>query len=455
MSDPTKPRKHTRVTLTKAQLSSESGQQLVDLCLSLGLDGEFSDSDLRKLAEFTSNCGDDIFGVVHLRGVLADALADGEISDSERLFLRRQIERILPADERERLAAAQSEAVQSSPVEEVTPPALAPSRSWPNAYFLKREDSFWGPIKWDKLRYWLGMKWLPEDTLLYTTNSAEEVPTPASQIPELWTIAGRRYEAKDNSSGTMSGNMPISKALQRYLTEELGWPGSTAGFNYYNGDKLRRDLEKIFCDPHRPLLDDPDWPWSGECPAAAARTEAARQAEPITENQKRVLRFFGCSLDGITKGGAERLIGELLAVPKKAAAWENAKRQAWSLEPATDRQLFRLRFAARSLNRTLPEVLTKQAASDLIDQWFASSPALEDAYQQHKIDEEEREHEQWQAEIRQSVNSEEQEWQKSKKAVSQPSPTKSVQPPSAGRGCLLLLAPLLMLGIAAVAKWFC
>lgn len=126
MSDPTKPRKHTRVTLTKAQLSSESGQQLVDLCLSLGLDGEFSDSDLRKLAEFTSNCGDDIFGVVHLRGVLADALADGEISDSERLFLRRQIERILPADERERLAAAQSEAVQSSPVEEVTPPALAP-----------------------------------------------------------------------------------------------------------------------------------------------------------------------------------------------------------------------------------------------------------------------------------------------------------------------------------------
>jgi hypothetical protein len=429
------------------------------LCLSLGLDGEFSESDFRKLAEFTSGIGDEIPGIVHLRSVLADALADGEISESERLFLRRQIERVLPAEDRERLAAAQSAAAKPSPIEDQTPTASPRMRPRAKTYFLKRENSFWGPIKWDQLRYWLGMKWLPEDTLLYTDASANEMPTPASQVPELWTIAGRPYEAKDDSVGTMSGKVPISKSLQRYLAEELGWPGSTAGFNYYNGDKLRKNLEKIFYDPHRPLLDDPDWPWSGECPAAAARTEAARQAEPITENQARVLKYFGYSSDGITKGGAERLIGELLAFPEKAAAWENAKRQAWSLEPATDRQLFRLRFAAQRLSRTLPENLTKRAASDLIDQWFASSPALEDAYQQHKLDEEERENDQWRAEIKQSETEEDLEWQKSQKPVSQPSPTGSLQPesqrPSAGHGCLVLVAPFLLLGIAAAAKWLC
>ncbi len=98
-----------RVTLTKAQLSSEAGQRLVALCIELGLDGEFSDDDLRVLHAMLSGLsGQDIPAVGHLKSLLEDAFMDGMISDSERTMIQKQIERVLPAAERARLAMARS-----------------------------------------------------------------------------------------------------------------------------------------------------------------------------------------------------------------------------------------------------------------------------------------------------------------------------------------------------------
>ena len=244
------------------------------------------------------------------------------------------------------------------------------------------------------------MGWLEKTTRLRDEEGIEIV---AVDEPKLWTIFGRPYEAEDVSSTMASGKVLCSPALAGHL-EKLGWPGNLKGFNYYNADKLRKELEEIFPDPARPLLDDPDWPdcWGGHknCPAMAV--EALREASnvPATERQLTVLQFFGVESDGVTKGEASALIDELFSDPEKMARWDRKKSKEFSGVPATDKQMVRLRFAARTLGKQLPDRLSKQHASDLIDDWYGENDALEAAYQQFKEDEIEREFEEYERENR-------------------------------------------------------
>ena len=174
-----------------------------------------------------------------------------------------------------------------------------PSRK--KVYFVESRKGEWGPVDWDLLRYWLGRGWLSPDVKIRERNSSVYVA--AKDVPQLWTIAGRPYVAEDLSVGTSSGKLPISRALKKYLQDELGWPGKTDGLNYYDADKLRNVLQKAFPSESRPLLDDPDWPdcWShpsgtqigrpnpnplcavsGTAKLAAIRRNPSRSSRPIS-----------------------------------------------------------------------------------------------------------------------------------------------------------------------------
>lgn len=95
-----------RITLTKAHIASEQGQRLIQLILEIGLDGELSDTELTQLLEWLKSAPQEIPAIRHLRELVTDALNDSVISDEERKILHKQIERVLPATERERLTLA-------------------------------------------------------------------------------------------------------------------------------------------------------------------------------------------------------------------------------------------------------------------------------------------------------------------------------------------------------------
>lgn len=95
-----------RITLTKAHVASEQGQKLIQLVLEIGLDGELSDVELGQLSEWLKSAPQEIPAIRHLHELVEDALNDGVVSDEERKILHKQIERVLPATERERLTIA-------------------------------------------------------------------------------------------------------------------------------------------------------------------------------------------------------------------------------------------------------------------------------------------------------------------------------------------------------------
>lgn len=294
----------------------------------------------------------------------------------------------------------------------------------------------WGPIPWQKLREWFGAKWLDPDLPIKPDNETDFKP--ASAFSRLWTIADRPFTWTDPSVGLASGKVPISRALKRFLRTELGWPGKVDSLNYYNADRLRKDLEKLF--PPKHLLDDPDWPacWSGGSPAEEARREQQRRAGTVTDNQKAVLDFFGKRAR--TFGEASDTISELFSDPKKSARWEAEKARRGSLVPATEPQWIRLRFAAKRLNKDLPSVLTKTQASELIDEWYGDNPEIEDEYQDHKERIEEEECEQYRQELAE-------EFERPSRAVSSTGQPKRAKP----QGCASILVIGVLVGASLVS----
>jgi len=79
---------------------------LIQLILEIGLDGQLADAELTQLSEWLKTAPQEIPAIRHLRELVADALNDGVISEDERKILHKQIERVLPSTERERLVIA-------------------------------------------------------------------------------------------------------------------------------------------------------------------------------------------------------------------------------------------------------------------------------------------------------------------------------------------------------------
>jgi hypothetical protein len=313
----------------------------------------------------------------------------------------------------------------------------------PREYFVITERGRWGPIPWQNLRLWLALGWLPKDIPIQERSATAAVP--ATSVERLWLIAGRPFTAKDPSDGQEATTVPVSPALRLRLVDVLGWPGNTNGLNYFNGDWLRLELEKIFLSVDRPEFRDPEWPSSlkRDGRAEAAIWQAARDAEPATDNQKAVLAFFGKPTAGVEKGTASETINALFAESGNKGKWE--QHRGWSAEPATEKQLFRLQFAAKRLRRTMPPNLNKQSAHDLIDEWFQGRPELENAYQEYKIGLEEREIEKDMARFEKERHVEQ------RKTNSPVLVTRALPRKASGCAGLILIGCLLAVGLAATA----
>ena len=94
------------MTLNKTHLSTVQGQNLVKILLYIGQDGEISDHEIRKLHEWLKAAPQDIPAVRHILELIGDALRDGFICEEERKIIHKQLERVLPPTERERLTMA-------------------------------------------------------------------------------------------------------------------------------------------------------------------------------------------------------------------------------------------------------------------------------------------------------------------------------------------------------------
>ena len=105
-----------------------------------------------------------------------------------------------------------------------------------------------------------------------------------------------------------------------------------------------------------------------------------------TEKQIALLKFFDEAIPETIKEASAK-IETLLSDPKKKAAWSSHS----AASPPTAAQLRRLNFAAHKKSLSLPNYLTKHSAKNLIDKWFSDDLDLEDAYQEWKQDQEEKE----------------------------------------------------------------
>lgn len=95
-----------RISLTKAQLQTETGLELLSICQSATADGRLEDPEIHALqAWIAANSNSDLPSIRHLSSTLDRVLADGVITPEERQSVAKAIEAILPLEER-KLAAA-------------------------------------------------------------------------------------------------------------------------------------------------------------------------------------------------------------------------------------------------------------------------------------------------------------------------------------------------------------
>jgi hypothetical protein len=90
-----------RVSLTKRQIAEEQGAKLLSLLCEITADGKLTEDEVKNLGDWLlENQALDYPSVGLLLEVLARVLADGAVSEEERLELHLAIERVLPVTER-------------------------------------------------------------------------------------------------------------------------------------------------------------------------------------------------------------------------------------------------------------------------------------------------------------------------------------------------------------------
>jgi hypothetical protein len=93
--------KSRRLSLTKKQLQQESGEALLSLLTEIVSDGKISEDEVRRLHDWTKNAQEsDMPAVGFLRDAIEAAVADGSLSDADRLDIHLAIERVLPVTNR-------------------------------------------------------------------------------------------------------------------------------------------------------------------------------------------------------------------------------------------------------------------------------------------------------------------------------------------------------------------
>lgn len=93
-ADPTV-EKRRRLSLTKSQLQDKQGAALLALLTDIVADGHIEDDEIHRLADWLiQNQGSDLPAIGYLIDVAKEIIADGIISDSERLDLYLGIEKV-------------------------------------------------------------------------------------------------------------------------------------------------------------------------------------------------------------------------------------------------------------------------------------------------------------------------------------------------------------------------
>src|SRR4051794_4112526 len=96
-----------RVSLSKKQLETESGAELLTLCQAIKADGKLSKDGIIQLAHWlgaNKDCG--LPAVDYLYEVVARIVADGRVTVEEMKELHSAIEKVMPTEERKELAAS-------------------------------------------------------------------------------------------------------------------------------------------------------------------------------------------------------------------------------------------------------------------------------------------------------------------------------------------------------------
>jgi DNA polymerase III epsilon subunit-like protein len=103
--------KRRRLSLTKRQLEEEVGAALLALLERIVADGNLSNEEIKDLTNWLlQNQGKDLPAIEHLIDVVKDILADGKVTDSERVDLFLGIEKVLPVTERRAAKSAREDA---------------------------------------------------------------------------------------------------------------------------------------------------------------------------------------------------------------------------------------------------------------------------------------------------------------------------------------------------------
>ena len=111
MSDPALPPHRTRrVTLTKAQLRTELGAELLSLCQSITADGRLAPEEIAGLRDWLADTEEsDLPAISYLREIVVRVLADGQITPDEYQELYKAVEAVLPPEVRRQAIAARRE----------------------------------------------------------------------------------------------------------------------------------------------------------------------------------------------------------------------------------------------------------------------------------------------------------------------------------------------------------
>jgi hypothetical protein len=108
MADADLPTYLTRgIALSKAQLRTSLGNDLLSLCRSVTADGRLAPEELADLRQWLDHAeAADMPALRHLRLVIERVLADGRITPEEYQDLYRAVESVLPFEDRQRAVAA-------------------------------------------------------------------------------------------------------------------------------------------------------------------------------------------------------------------------------------------------------------------------------------------------------------------------------------------------------------
>ncbi len=99
-----------RISLTKTQLRTEFGAELLSLCESVTADGKLAPEEVEGLREWLDEANAmDLPAASYLREVVERVLADGQITPDECREVYRAVEAVLPPEVRRQATTARKE----------------------------------------------------------------------------------------------------------------------------------------------------------------------------------------------------------------------------------------------------------------------------------------------------------------------------------------------------------